>query len=189
MKSKLISLIILFNIIRTEIEVDEPKLIQECTNNIQISELSNKYKNYISELKLETTIILTKDINKAKKYCETSFCIESLNDVEYIDGFTETNNTLNFEKSLTGNIIHLKSNRNNENNVFICFFKTKINGNIIQQYDITKKIVCKRIIGNKCKIIYGKNSRKLFESEKRYIHDTINQMVNNNIIRQLKKYN
>ena len=61
-------------------------------------------------------------------------------------------------------------------------------GKIIQQYDITKKLVCNKINGNKCKIVYGKSSRKLFQSEKDYIYEIISKISYNKLVKEFYDY-
>ena len=187
MKSKIIFIIFLFTIISTKIIIDGPELIPICINKLKFYETSNKYKKYVSNLNFDNTIHLTYDINKAKKYCDDDESMMQFDFLHFLESFSIHKNTFNLEKQVNGTYFSLYFQRINEKNSF-CIFKTKINGKFIQQYDITKKLVCNRMNGNKCKIIYGKSARQLLESEKDFITKSIHNYININIKKTLENY-
>jgi len=187
MKSKIIFIIFLFTIISTKIIIDGPELIPICINNLKFYETSNKYKKYVSNLNFDNTIHLTYDINKAKKYCDDDECMMQFDFLHFLESFSIHKNTFNLEKQVNGTYFSLYFQRINEKNSF-CIFKTKINGKFIQQYDITKKLVCNRMNENKCKIIYGKRARKLLESEKNFVAYSIYRIIDKNIKNTLDNY-
>jgi len=188
MKSKIIFIIFLFIIIRTEIIIDEPELIPICINKLKFYETSNKYKKYVSDIILDYSIYLTYDINKAKKYCYNDFCISFLDLAEYGESSSTFNHKINIDKKVNGSYFNLFTQTIHEKKIAICFFKYKFKGKVIQQYDITKKLVCNRMNGNKCKIIYGKSARQLLESEKNFISESIHNYININIKKTLENY-
>ena len=188
MKSKIIFIIFIFTIISSKVIIDEPELIPKCLNSFTIIKLSNKYKNYISDIIFDYTILLTYDINKAKKYCDNDYCIDFLDLAEYGESSSSSNHKINIDKKLNGGYFNLFTQTIHEKKIAICFFKYKFKGKVIQQYDITKKLVCNRMNGNKCKIIYGKSARQLLESEKNFISESIHNYININIKKTLENY-
>ena len=98
------------------------------------------------------------------------------------------NHKINIDKKVKGSYFNLFTEIIHEKKIAICFFEVKFNGKVIQQYDITKKLVCNRMNGNKCKIIYGKRARKLLESEKDFITESIHNYININIKKTLGHY-
>ena len=188
MKSKIIFIIFLFTIISTKIIIDGPELIPICINNLKFYETSNKYKKYVSNLNFDNTIHLTYDINKAKKYCYNDFCISFLDLAEYGESSSTFNHKINIDKKVNGSYFNLFTEIIHEKKIAICFFEVKFNGKVIQQYDITKKLVCNRMNENKCKIIYGKRARKLLESEKNFVAYSIYRIIDKNIKNTLDNY-
>ena len=188
MKSKIIFIIFIFTIISSKVIIDEPELIPKCLNPFTIIKLSNKYKNYISDIFFDYTILLTYDINKAKKYCDNDYCIDFLDLAEYGESSSTSNHKTNIDKKVNGGYFNLFTETVHEKKIAICFFEVKFNGKVIQQYDITKKLVCNRKNGNKCKIIYGKTARQLLESEKNFITESIHNYININIKKTLENY-
>ena len=188
MKSKIIFIIFLFTIISTKIIIDEPELIPICIKKLKLYETSNKYKNYISDIFFDYTILLTYDINKAKKYCDNDYCIDFLDLAEYGESSSTSNHKTNIDKKLNGGYFNLFTETVHEKKIAICFFEVKFNGKVIQQYDITKKLVCNRMNENKCKIIYGKRARKLLESEKNFVAYSIYRIIDKNIKNTLDNY-
>ena len=180
------------SIIHPEIITDEPSLIFYEKGKYKTKYIPHNIDRYISQLETNIKYVLTRNKELFLKYCTKKFCLDLIELSEFTDSqiFPDYNFTINKTQYANVTFMEFKTTRTNltENGVIFSYYKTENIGKIIHQYDITKKLVCNKINGNKCKIVYGKSNRKLFESEIYYIFETILKIANNKLVKELNDY-
>ncbi len=189
---KFIFSLFFFSIIHAEIITDEPSLILNEKGKYTTKYIPHNIDRYISKLETNIKYIITRNKEFFHNYCKDKKILDLIELAEFVDTqyvhsyYGKINKTQSV--NVTFKEIKTKLTNSTENRVIFSYYISENIGKIIQQYDITKKLVCNKINGNKCKIVYGKSSRKLFQSEKDYIYEIISKISYNKLVKEFNDY-
>ena len=189
---KFIFSLFFFSIIHAEIITDEPSLILNEKGKYTTKYIPHNIDRYISKLETNIKYIITRNKEFFHNYCKDKKILDLIELAEFVDTqyvhsyYGKINKTQSV--NVTFKEIKTKLTNSTENRVIFSYYISENIGKIIQQYDITKKLVCNKINGNKCKIVYGKSSRILFESEEDFIYNTILKISHNKLVKEFNDY-
>ncbi len=187
---KFIFSLFFFSIIHAEIITDEPSLILNEKGKYTTKYIPHNIDRYISKLETNIKYIITRNKEFFLKYCSSKECLFHIEDADFVEEMNggKADYIIKEPHFLNLTFINFHTINKKDNGIMYIVSVSENIGKIIQQYDITKKLVCNKINGNKCKIVYGKSSRILFESEEDFIYNTILKISHNKLVKEFNDY-
>ena len=190
MLKKAILLLVIFTIVSSN-ETPYQKALSYFILSIgkQIKSYPPNYANYVKNLKVDLELLITSNKKLIIPKCNgIKLCLNNIEDSEFVDesAFSSLENKRN--NTLIGaNEISLRTYRINKE-VYYLFYKSKYNGDIVQQTETIKVRKCKTVIfWTKCENQYVKRPRPLNKKEIEIIEQAAHSALNIEILAKLNK--